>query len=73
MELLARVLIAVGLFCVGAGFILLGLQKLSVGRLPGDIVIQRDGFTFVFPVVTCLLLSLLLTAVVWLWQFLTRP
>ena len=31
------------------------------GRLPGDIVIRRPGFTFAFPVVTCLLLSLLLT------------
>ena len=31
------------------------------GRLPGDIVIRRPGFTFVFPIVTCLLLSLLLT------------
>ena len=31
------------------------------GRLPGDIVIRRPGFTFAFPIVTCLLLSLLLT------------
>ena len=31
------------------------------GRLPGDIVIRRPGFTFVFPLVTCLVLSLLLT------------
>ena len=31
------------------------------GRLPGDIVVRRPGFTFVFPLVTCLLLSLLLS------------
>ena len=31
------------------------------GRLPGDIVIRRPGFTFVFPIVTCLLLSLVLS------------
>jgi hypothetical protein len=31
------------------------------GRLPGDIVVRRHGFTFVFPIVTCLLLSLLLS------------
>jgi len=31
------------------------------GRLPGDMVIRRPGFTFVFPIVTCLLLSLLLS------------
>jgi hypothetical protein len=33
------------------------------GRLPGDIVIRRPGFTFVFPIVTCLLLSLLLSLI----------
>jgi len=32
-----------------------------LGRLPGDIVVRRPGFTFVFPIVTCLLLSLLLS------------
>ena len=31
------------------------------GRLPGDIVVRRPGFTFVFPIVTCLLLSLVLS------------
>jgi hypothetical protein len=38
------------------------------GRLPGDIVIRRPGFTFVFPIVTCLLLSILLSSLL-LWLF----
>jgi Protein of unknown function (DUF2905) len=38
------------------------LGKLGLGRLPGDIVIRRDHFTFYFPIVTCLLLSLALSA-----------
>jgi hypothetical protein len=39
-----------------------------VGKLPGDIVIRRPGFTFAFPIVTCLVLSLLLTLLLWLFR-----
>ena len=38
------------------------------GRLPGDVVVRRPGFTFVFPIVTCLLLSLLVTVLLWLFR-----
>jgi hypothetical protein len=37
-----------------------------LGRLPGDIRIERENFCFYFPLVTCLLLSLILSLVVWL-------
>jgi Protein of unknown function (DUF2905) len=36
------------------------------GRLPGDVVVRRPGFTFVFPLVTCLVLSLLASLLLWL-------
>jgi hypothetical protein len=39
-----------------------------VGRLPGDIVVRRPGFTFVFPIVTCLLLSLLFSLLFWIFR-----
>jgi DUF2905 family protein len=39
-----------------------------VGKLPGDIVIRRPGFTFAFPIVTCLVLSILLTLLLWLFR-----
>ena len=56
-----RVLILVGLVLVGAGVLL----KLGVplGRLPGDITIHRGDSTFYFPIVTCLLASLVLSLV----------
>jgi DUF2905 family protein len=38
------------------------------GRLPGDIVVRRPGFTFAFPIVTCLLLSVLLTLLLGLFR-----
>ena len=41
------------------------LSRISFGHLPGDVVIERDGGTFYFPIVTCLLLSLLFTLVLW--------
>jgi hypothetical protein len=36
-----------------------------MGRLPGDIVIERENMTFYFPLMTCLLVSLLLSLVLW--------
>jgi hypothetical protein len=38
------------------------------GRLPGDVVVRRPGFTLVFPIVTCLLLSLLVTLLLWIFR-----
>ncbi len=61
-----------GLFLLLGGLVLLAGRLPFLGRLPGDIRIEREGFTFYFPLVTCLLLSLLLTVLVnvilWLWK-----
>ncbi len=61
---LARVLITTGLILVAVGGLLLLASKfphLGIGSLPGDICIKRGKFTFYFPVVTCIVLSVLLT------------
>ncbi len=61
-----------GLFLLLGGLVLLAGRLPFLGRLPGDIRIEREGFTFYFPLVTCLLLSLLLTVlanvILWLWR-----
>lgn len=44
----------------------------KLGKLPGDVSIQRDGFTFSFPIVTCILVSILLTAIFYLVGVLRR-
>ena len=63
---LARVLIASGLAIAATGVILLLLPKLPwLGRLPGDVLVQRPHATFFFPLGTCLLFSLVGTLVVW--------
>ena len=56
---MGRWLIVVGLVIAGIG--LLVTLGLPLGRLPGDIVVQRGRGTFYFPVVTCIVLSVLLT------------
>lgn len=61
---LGRLFVALGLLFVLVGAALwLGSKIPLLGRLPGDIVIKRDNFTFYFPLTTMLLLSLLLTLV----------
>lgn len=65
---MARVLIVVGLVLVMVGLLWPFLSRIGLGRLPGDIVVQRDHMTFYFPIVTCLLLSLLLSAAFWVFH-----
>jgi len=69
------------LIFVGLGIVLLGgllwlgggtLKQFPLGRLPGDILIQKDNFTFYFPLVTSILLSLGLSVVLWIFNGLSR-
>ena len=55
-----------GAVLVVAGLAWPWLAKLGLGRLPGDIHIERDNFKFYFPLATCLLLSAVLTLILWL-------
>lgn len=61
-----RVLIIAGLLLILIGLAWPWLSRLGLGRLPGDMVIRRDGVTFYFPLVTCLLLSAVASLVFWL-------
>jgi hypothetical protein len=62
----ARVLlIALGILLLAAG-LLWPLLSRYFGRLPGDILARRDGWIFVFPIVTCLILSLVFSLLLWL-------
>ena len=65
---MARFLILLGLVILAVGLLWPLLSRLGLGRLPGDIVIQRDNFTFYFPLTTCILISVLLSVVFWLFN-----
>ena len=59
-------LITLGLLLLLTGILWPWLAKLPLGRLPGDIVIERESFRLYIPITTALLLSLVLSLVVWL-------
>jgi uncharacterized membrane-anchored protein len=61
-----RLLIVIGLVIVAVGIAWPWLVRLGLGRLPGDINIERDGWSFHFPLMTSVLVSLVLTIVIWL-------
>ena len=63
---MARFLIVLGATLLVVGVAWPWLARLGLGRLPGDIRIVRDGFSFFFPLTTCIIVSLAISAVLWL-------
>ena len=59
-----NVIILIGLAIVLIGVLYPYLRKLPFGQLPGDIFYKSDNFSFVFPIVTCIIISIILT-VIW--------
>ena len=70
MNGLGRPLIIVGLLLVAIGLMISLAPKLPswLGRLPGDISVKRENFSFHFPVVTCLIISAILSFIMWLFK-----
>ena len=69
MSGIGKVLIFFGVLLIGAGFLLVCAHKIPyVGRLPGDIYIQKKNFTFYFPLATSIVVSGILSLVFWLWS-----
>jgi hypothetical protein len=63
---MSRTLIIVGVVLVAAGLLWPVIGKLGLGRLPGDITIERENYSFYFPLMTSLLLSVVLSVIFWL-------
>jgi hypothetical protein len=61
-----RLLIVAGALLIALGLLWPWLGKLPLGRLPGDLVIQRPHFTLYFPLTTMILVSAVLTLILWL-------
>jgi len=69
MSGLGRSLIILGLVIILVGFVVSLAGKLPwLGRLPGDISIKRENFSFYFPLATCLLISALISLIMWLFR-----
>ncbi len=65
---MSRILIILGIVLLLAGLAWPYLEKLGLGRLPGDLYVERDGFRFYFPITTSILISLLITLIFWLFR-----
>lgn len=64
-----RILLVAGLVLAGIGLLLMFSDKFGwIGRLPGDIVIRREKFTFYFPLATGIVISVFLTLLFWLFR-----
>jgi hypothetical protein len=68
MSDVGKILIVIGLGLAVLGLLIWlgGKMNLPLGRLPGDIRIDRPNFKFYFPLMTCVLISLVLTFIMWL-------
>ena len=69
---MSRALIVIGLAIAAVGLLWPWIGRLGLGRLPGDIFIQREGFTFYAPITTGILLSVVLSLILWLFSRLSR-
>jgi hypothetical protein len=61
------IFVGIALVVIGA-FLTWGPNIPWLGRLPGDIIVKRDNFSFYFPIATCLLLSVILTLILYLFR-----
>jgi len=65
-------LITLGLILVAAGLLWPVMSKLGLGRLPGDIMVRREGFNLYFPLMTCLVVSAVVSILIWIFLSTTR-
>jgi hypothetical protein len=63
---MSRTLVVIGIVLVVTGICWPFIGRLGLGRLPGDIVIERPNFSFYFPLVTSLIISVVLSVILWL-------
>ena len=60
-----KLFIIVGIIFIIVGLTLPWIQRSGLGHLPGDFVFKRENFTFYFPLMTCIVLSVVVTLVLW--------
>ncbi len=63
-----RSLIVIGLVVVAIGLAWPWISRLPLGRLPGDIVVDRPGFKFFMPITTMIIVSVVLSLILWLFR-----
>ncbi len=65
---MTRTLVILGILIILIGLLWPWLQKIGLGRLPGDIAIERENFRFYFPLTSSVVISLLISLLIWLFR-----
>ena len=65
---MSKAFISLGLILLIVGILWPWIARLGLGRLPGDIIIERDGMRFYFPIVSCILVSVVVSALLWFFR-----
>ncbi len=63
-----KTIITIGIILVIIGVMWPFLIKIPIGKLPGDIVFKKDGFSFYFPITTMIIISIVLSVIVWFFR-----
>jgi len=63
-----KILIFLGLITVAIGLAWPRINSMPIGRLPGDIVTERENHTFYFPIITMIIISVLISVAIWLFR-----
>lgn len=66
--LMGKNFIYLGLVLIAVGLLWPWLQKIPLGRLPGDIFVKREGFQFFLPITSCLLVSAVVSLIFWIFR-----
>ena len=65
---MAKWLITIGIVCIVLGMAWPLLGKLGLGRLPGDIHVEKEGFNLFFPITTCIVISIVVSVILWIFR-----
>jgi hypothetical protein len=65
---ISKLLILIGIFCIALGLLWPLLAKLGLGSLPGDIRIERKGYTFYFPLTSSIIVSIVVSLILWIFR-----
>lgn len=70
LQPLPKLLVIAGIILIAVGLLWhFGARHIPFGRLPGDIVVEKENVKFYFPIVSCIVISILLSLVMWLFRF----
>ncbi|MBM3255577.1 MAG: DUF2905 domain-containing protein [Candidatus Omnitrophica bacterium] len=69
MQEIGKTLIIFGIVLIVVGVLLTSVNKIPyIGRLPGDIYVEKKNFTFYFPLASSILISIVLSLIFWIWS-----